>query len=101
MFIHQSLIFSSEVPLSLRSRVINFFKRFLQTKDMKHGMWLCPLSVLLLQEVLSHKRQGPSDQRMRNNSQAPHIHCRAIIVGTQEEFWGCIMWEGEAATIGV
>lgn len=49
-----------------------------------------PRGVLLQQEVISHKRQGPSDHGIQYNSQAPHICCKTIIVWAQEEFWDSI-----------
>lgn len=70
MFIHRSLIISFKLLVSLRSRVLHFFKRFSHFKDRKHGTSWCPLSVLLpqLPEVLSHKGRVPSDHGIQNNS---------------------------------
>jgi hypothetical protein len=41
-------------------------------------------------EVLSIKRQGSADQCIEDDSQAPDIHLRTIILFALEKFWGSI-----------
>lgn len=41
-------------------------------------------------EILSVKRQGSADQCIEDDSQAPDIHLRTIILFALEEFWGSI-----------
>lgn len=41
-----------------------------------------------LPQILSHKRQGPSDHLTENQREAPYIYCRAILFSAQEEFQG-------------
>lgn len=41
-------------------------------------------------EVLSVERQGPADQGVQDDSQAPHVHLGSIILFALKELWGGI-----------